>query len=174
MKCIWKRQGRKREKHCRLPNTTHCTVLFLPQYSSFSAPFIDSSTSWSSSVRMTQGSGLQLLSTITLTPLAILSSLIALNNRQLLNPSLHSSLDLSLRLSSHIQLFTWYLHLGYRIHIWDLTYLKPNASKFSLSATFLIPADGKFILNFNCSIQYLGFSCHSSLSYILSKPSANP
>lgn len=106
-------EKRAKNRTPRLASEQH-TLLFCSHLSggSLSATFLGSSvSSWSLYVRMPQGSGLQLLSTITVTPLVISSRLIALNNNQLLTPSLHSNLDFSLKLNSHIQLPTWYLHL---------------------------------------------------------------
>lgn len=137
--------------------------LFLPQWWLFLSSFIGSPTSSWSHVRMPQGSGLQLFSTFTLTPLVISSSLIALNKNQLLTLSLHSNLDLSLKLTlisnCLLDIFNW---LSNRYLIFN----KMDASIFFLSSTFLISVDGNFILNFSCLVQYLVFIFDSSLSLI--------
>ena len=113
--CNIYRKGPRREKLFWIPNATDNIVLFLPQWCLF-LNFLSFPTSSWSYVRMPQGSGLQLLSTITLTPLVISSSLITLNKNHLL-----ASISISLSNSLLYPIVYLISLLGYLIDMWNLT-----------------------------------------------------
>ena len=103
------------EKNSWIPNATDNIVLFLPQWCLF-LNFLSFPTSSWSYVRMPQGSGLQLLSTITLTPLVISPSLVTLNKNHLL-----ASMSISLSNSLLYPIVYLISLLGYLIDMWNLT-----------------------------------------------------
>ena len=113
--CNIYRKGPRREKLFWIPNATDNIVLFLPQWCLF-LNFLSFPTSSWSYVRMPQGSGLQLLSTITLIPLVISSSLVTLNKNHLL-----ASISISLSNSLLYAIVYLISLLGYLIDMWNLT-----------------------------------------------------